>query len=264
MFVDNTPRCIIRSLFSLMHIALAIDSNFVDRQGLLGEEHWSSIFVTLPMRLKSSTFLHMMAACRFNEYLLRHLPRRSGDDNEADLDRRGELDLVILLMAAMRGKIPGIGNIWGSTLPAIETILQAGGDSRRRYHEVSAWDMARADRHSYRARGYKAEVSRFDAILELFEQYNGKAQPQRRGNKKHYDNPSHQDEDEPGPGTDTQLTTHTGSTDDETEILGDVRQKKRSGKEYPRRKDNSDIGGSKGSPESQGSRSESSGEDDFD
>jgi len=167
------------------------------------------------------------------------------------------------MMAAMRVKYQELPK-FGDQTYRLSRPSYRREETVARYHEVYAWDMARVDRHGCRARGDTAEVSRFDAILELFEKYNGKAQPQRRGNRKPSDNLSHQDEDGPGPGTDTQLMTHTDSTDNAIEMLVVVRQKKRSGKEYPRRKDNSDIGGSKGSPKSQGSHSESSGEDDFD
>ncbi|KAK7999567.1 hypothetical protein PG990_012167 [Apiospora arundinis] len=94
-------------------------STFVDRQGNLRDEHWSSFFL---LRVPDPSFMHVLAICGVHQYLEMRLRR-------LDLGKEVEYD-------SSHGKTPLI-------IAALE-----GGDCHDLYHGRSAWDLAKNSGHA--------------------------------------------------------------------------------------------------------------------
>ncbi|TPX09867.1 uncharacterized protein E0L32_008889 [Thyridium curvatum] len=142
-------------------------STFVDRNGSLGDEHWSSFFL---IRVPNPSFTHMMAVCGVHQHLEMRLRSSSPKEENEDYQDAREAESMPLMIVALEGApvIPTAQEykeLLGPHPMVLKTLLRKGFSCHKPYHGRSAWDLAMNA-------GYAG-------ILELFEEYRGKP-PARR------------------------------------------------------------------------------------
>lgn len=99
-----------------------LGSTFVDRYCVIGEKHWSSLFIS---HVPNLSFLHMMAACGVHQYLCRHLPQHKSHDETANA--AGSDILATLQTLAVKGAaIEGYTEMLGPHRSVLKVLLQNG------------------------------------------------------------------------------------------------------------------------------------------